>query len=214
MSGGGTTGVLPTSTASVAPGNTFSVPPGQTVSVGVSFSGTDQATFSWSNLNNGTFYDAGTLINLNRSFIISATESYRAANVNTAVSAALCEKLIGRQIDDIVYHLRYVGNQDRFQNTRLDFWVETGYPDGEIVRLLLTVVINSLDGMDLIFDYARDQMILAMRNLGQVTDPDVLIDNLTPLCADVESSLTTFSSISKDIMRYGPGYVVETKQRT
>ena len=212
LSGGGTTGVLPTSTASVAPGNTFSVPPGQTVSVGVSFSGTDQATFSWSNLNNGTFYDAGTLINLNRSFIISATESYRAANVNTAVSAALCEKLIGRQIDDIVYHLRYGGNQRLVQNTRLDFWVETGYPDGEIRKITADGGINSLDGMDLIFDYARDQMILAMRNLGQVTDPDVLIDNLTPLCADVESSLTTFSSISKDIMRYGPGYVVETKQ--
>ena len=137
LSGGGTTGVLPTSTASVAPGNTFSVPPGQTVSVGVSFSGTDQATFSWSNLNNGTFYDAGTLINLNRSFIISATESYRAANVNTAVSAALCEKLIGRQIDDIVYHLRYGGNQRLVQNTRLDFWVETGYPDGEIRKICL-----------------------------------------------------------------------------
>ena len=212
LSGGGTTGVLPTSTASVAPGNTFSVPPGQTVSVGVSFSGTDQATFSWSNLNNGTFYDAGTLINLNRSFIISATESYRAANVNTAVSAALCEKLIGRQIDDIVYHLRYGGNQRLVQNTRLDFWVETGYPDGEIRKITTDGGINSLDGMDLIFDYARDQMILAMRNLGQVTDPDVLIDNLTPLCADVESSLMTFSSISKDIMRYGPGYVVETKQ--
>ena len=212
LSGSGTTGVLPTSTASVAPGNTFSVPPGQTVSVGVSFSGTDQATFSWSNLNNGTFYDAGTLINLNRSFIISATESYRAANVNTAVSAALCEKLIGRQIDDIVYHLRYGGNQRLVQNTRLDFWVETGYPDGEIRKITANGGINSLDGMDLIFDYARDQMILAMRNLGQVTDPDVLIDNLTPVCADVESSLMTFSSISKDIMRYGPGYVVETKQ--
>ena len=95
-------------------------------------------------------------------------------------------KLIGRQIDDIVYHLRYGGNQRLVQNTRLDFWVETGYPDGEIRKITADGGINSLDGMDLIFDYARDQMILAMRNLGQVTDPDVLIDNLTPLCADVE----------------------------
>ena len=38
-------------------------------------------------------------------------------------------------------------------------------------------------------------MVLAMRNLGQVTDPDVLVDNLTPVCADVESALVTFSSI-------------------
>ena len=68
--GGGST-TAATNTAAVAPGNTFAVPPGSTFIVPTSFSGTDQAKFGWSALNNGMFYKAGELIDLNRDDIAS-----------------------------------------------------------------------------------------------------------------------------------------------
>ena len=62
LSGTGVTGPIATSTGAVVPPNEFDVPPGVIVTVPTSFSGNDQATFSWSGINNGTFYDAGNLI--------------------------------------------------------------------------------------------------------------------------------------------------------
>ena len=67
--GGGST-TAATNTAAVAPGNTFAVPPGSTFIVPTSFSGTDQAKFGWSALNNGMFYKAGELIEKNETEII------------------------------------------------------------------------------------------------------------------------------------------------
>ena len=58
LSGTGTTGPIPTSTGAIAPNNEFNVPPGVIVTIPTSFSGTDSATFSFSGVNNGTFYDA------------------------------------------------------------------------------------------------------------------------------------------------------------
>ena len=79
LSGTATTGTIATNTGAVAPGNTFSVPPGVTVTVPTSFSGTDQATFSLSGINNGTFYDAGNLINANKQDIIDQSLTWAKA---------------------------------------------------------------------------------------------------------------------------------------
>ena len=62
---------LPTNTGRVISGDTYDIPPGSTVSAASSFSGNDQATFSWSGLNNGTFYDGASLIAANRADIIT-----------------------------------------------------------------------------------------------------------------------------------------------
>ena len=79
LSGTGTDTTIATNTGAVAPGNTFNVPPGSTVSVATSFGGNDQATFSWSGINNGTFYDAGNLIAANRADIISQSLTWAQA---------------------------------------------------------------------------------------------------------------------------------------
>ena len=71
LSGTATSGAIPTNTGAVAPGNEYNLPPGTIVTVPTSFSSSDQATFSWSGLNNGTFYDGATLIAANRADIIT-----------------------------------------------------------------------------------------------------------------------------------------------
>ena len=79
LSGTATTGSLPTNTGAVAPGNTYNVPPGVTVTVPFSFSGTSQASFSWSGVSKGMFYKAGQLIALNRAYIISESLTWAQA---------------------------------------------------------------------------------------------------------------------------------------
>ena len=60
---------LPTGTAAVIPPNTYSMPPGTGLSVPPVFAGLNQVTFSFSGINNGTFYDASNLISKNRDYI-------------------------------------------------------------------------------------------------------------------------------------------------
>ena len=51
-----------------------------------------------------------------------------------------------------------------------------------------------------------------MRNLLPYTDPDVLVDSVTPVCAEVESALNTFHSIVDTILTEGKGLVEKTPQ--
>ena len=60
---------LPTGTGAVIPPNTYALPPGTTLTVPPVFAGLDQVTFSFSGINNGTFYDASNLIEKNRNYI-------------------------------------------------------------------------------------------------------------------------------------------------
>ena len=72
----GNTTSSPTSTAAVEPGDTFIVDDGDTFSVPPSFSGSDTATFYFSGINTGTFYDAANLIAANKAYLqeeVSAT---------------------------------------------------------------------------------------------------------------------------------------------
>ena len=102
-----------TNTAAVLPGNTFSVPPGITVGVAVAFSGTDTATFSLSNNNNGTYFDAANLIAANRAYIISTALTWAQTNypgLNWGSLSTKCGRDIGLFLDAYVYHLKYGGN--------------------------------------------------------------------------------------------------------
>ena len=61
---------LPTGTGAVVPPNTYALPPGTTLTTPPVFAGLDQVTFSFSGINNGTFYDASNLISKNRDYIV------------------------------------------------------------------------------------------------------------------------------------------------
>ena len=62
------------------------------------------------------------------------------------------------------------------------------------------------------FAYARDLMIQAMRNQLPGTDPDVLVDSISPVCAEVESTLNTYHDIVNTILTEGRGLVEKTEQ--
>ena len=55
-------------------------------------------------------------------------------------------------------------------------------------------------------------MVQAMRNLLPTTDPNVLVDSVTPVCSEVESTLDTFHSIVDTILTKGRGVVPKTKE--
>ena len=61
---------LETATGAVIPPNEYSLPPGTSLTAPPVFAGLDQVTFTFSGLNNGTFYDASNLISKNRDYII------------------------------------------------------------------------------------------------------------------------------------------------
>ena len=128
---GGGSSTAPTNTVAVAPGNTFAVPPGSTFIVPTSFSGTDQAKFGWSALNNGMFYKAGELIDLNRDDIASKSLTWSETNYPSAAWGSLPNKEdIGNLIDAYVYHLKLGGNFKLVERAQL-YWRKNDYPYGE-----------------------------------------------------------------------------------
>ena len=107
LSGTATDGTLPTSTGAVQPPNEFNVPPGVTVTAGLSFAGTDQATFSWSGINNGTFYDAANLIEANKKYIQEETLGWAQAtypSITWGSKGSKCQRDLGFLVDAYVYH--------------------------------------------------------------------------------------------------------------
>ena len=219
LSGTATSGPIATNTGAVAPGDTFEVPPGVTVSAPVSFSGTDQATFSWSGINNGTFYDAGNLIAANRAYIQEETVGWAEATypgIDWNAKGAKCERDLGFLVDAFVYHLKFGGNQKVVEFGQL-YYVKADYPSSENLLSINGELTESLAA----FEYAKDLMVQAMRNslvagtytnIAPVTDPAVLVDSLSPYCAEVESSLDTFYGIVNTILSEGRGLVEITKQ--
>jgi len=210
LSGTGTDGTIATSTGAVAPGNTFNVPPGVTVSVATSFSGNDQATFSWSGINNGTFYDAANLIAANRADIISQSLTWAQTQypgLNWGSLATKCGRDIGLIIDAYVYHLKFGGNEKIVTAAQL-YYQKNDYPYGE----QLYYISGQLTETVATFAYARDLMITAMRNQGAVTDPSILVDSVSPVCAEVESALNTYHGIIDTILTEGRGLVEKTSQ--
>ena len=210
LSGTATTGTLPTNTGAVAPGNTYTVPPGVTVTTPFSFSGTSQASFSWSGVSKGMFYKAGQLIALNRAYIISESLTWAQAQypgLNWGSLATKCGRDIGLIIDAYVYSLKFGGNEKIVTAAQL-YYQKKDYPYGEELYYIsgqLTETIST-------FAYARDLMIQAMRNQLPGTDPNALIDSISPACAEVESTLNTYHDIVNTILTEGRGLVEKTKQ--
>ena len=210
LSGTATTGSLPTNVGAVAPGNTYTVPPGVTVTTPFSFSGTSQAAFSWSGLNKGMFYKAGQLIALNREYIVTESLNWAQAqypSLNWGSLATKCGRDIGLIIDAYVYSLKFGGNEKIVTAAQL-YYQKKDYPYGEELYYIsgqLTETIST-------FAYARDLMIQAMRNQLPGTDPDVLVDSISPVCAEVESTINTYHDIVNTILTEGRGLVEKTKQ--
>ena len=219
LSGTAGGGPIATNTGAVAPGNTYSVPPGITVTAPLSFSGTDQATFSWSGINNGTFYDAGNLIAANKAYIQEETIGWAQATypgINWNAKSAKCQRDLGFLIDRYVYHLKFGGNAQVVEFGQL-YYVAAKYPEAEN----LLSINNELTESVAAFEYAKDLMILAMRNtlgagtytsIAPVIDNTILVDGQTPYCSEVESALDTFHSIVDTILTEGKGLVEPTSQ--
>ena len=208
VTGTGSTTTIGTSTAQVPLGSTFSVPPGATVTVPLSFSGTTQAKFGWSALNKGMFYKAGQLISANRAYIIStslawAQSSYPSLNWGTISSK--CGRDIGLILDAYVYHLKMGGNFKIVEAAQL-YYQKKEYPYGEE----LYYITGSLNETVATFNYAKDLMVQAMRNQLPTTDPNAIVDSLSPVCAEVESTLNTYHSIVNTILTEGRGLIEKT----
>jgi len=208
VTGTGSTTTIGTSTAQVPLGSTFTVPPGATVTVPLSFSGTTQAKFGWSALNKGMFYKAGQLISANRAYIISTSLAWAQSSypsLNWGSLATKCGRDIGLILDAYVYHLKMGGNFKIVEAAQL-YYQKNEYPYGEE----LYYITGQLTETIATFQYAKDLMIQAMRNQLPTTDPNAIVDSLSPVCAEVESTLNTYHSIVNTILTEGRGLIEKT----
>jgi len=213
-----------TNTAAVAPGNTFDVPPGSTFIVPTSFSGTDQAKFGWSALNNGMFYKAGELIEKNETEIIqlalNATQTqYPNLGWGGGPGVAPYYPLQMRPlIQAYVYHLKLGGNSKIVENAQLYYrdydypYGETLYYDASSLGLQGKGITGTVESTLYIMNQVKIGCIQAMRNQLSITDPNVLVDSNSPTCAEVESTLETYHSINITILEEGRNLVEKTEQ--
>jgi hypothetical protein len=188
-----------------------------TVSAVASLSGSDSATFSWSGVNNGTFYDASNLILSNKEYIQEESLGWAQSNfpgINWGSKGSKCQRDLGYFIDAFVYHLRFGGNEKVVEFGQL-YYNSAKYPEKEN----LLFINNELTETLATFEYAKDLMILAMRNslisgtytlISPFTDNTINIDPDFPTCAEVESSLNILYDIVSTILTDGKGSVVVT----
>ena len=209
----------PTSTAAVEPGDTFIVDEGDTFSVPPSFSGSDTATFYFSGINTGTFYDAANLIAANKAYLQEEVSATIYNNYTLQTTVEKCARDLGYLIDAIVYHLKFGGTEQVVEFGRL-YYTNAGYPYGETLTHINRSVEETAAAIAA-WDLLVEKMTLAMRNslgagtytnIAPVTDPDVAIDSLVPACANVASALGSYIQIVKDILAFGTGYVNVTPQ--
>ena len=221
--GSGTT-TNPTNTAAVVPPNTFGVPTGSTFVVPVSFSGSTQAKFGWSALNNGMFYKAGELIEKNAIEIIqialNATQAqYPNLGWGGGPGVAPYYPLQMRPlVDAYVYHLKLGGNFKIVENAQL-YYRDYDYPYGETLYYDATTlglngkgITGTVESTLYIMDQVKIACVQAMRNQLTIQDPDVLVDSQSPACIEVESTLETYHSINVTILQEGRNLVEKTDQ--
>jgi hypothetical protein len=222
VSGTGSTTTIGTSTAQVPLGSTFTVPPGATVTVPLSFSGTTQAKFGWSALNNGMFYKAGELIEKNETEIIqlalNATQTqYPNLGWGGGPGVAPYYPLQMRPlIQAYVYHLKMGGNFKIVENAQA-YYKQNDYPYGEELYYdasslgeVQKGITGTVESTIFIMNEVKNNCIQAMRNQLSITDPNVLVDSLSPVCAEVESTLNTYHDITETIITEGRGLVEKT----
>ena len=207
--------VVPTNTASVEPGDTFAVSPGDIFIAPTSFSSSDQATFFFSGINSGTFYDASNLINNNKLYLQEEISEY-IYNTYTLPQGdkAKCYRDLGYLIDAVVYHLRFGGNEKVVEFARL-YYTNSGYPYGETLTYINRSQEETTAAIDA-WDKLGEKMILAMRNsLGAGTytlispyvDQTISTDNQFPYCQEVASAIDSMIGAVKDILANGTGAV-------
>lgn len=167
-------------------------------------SGNAQMIFSWSGLNDGMYYDASTLLVKNKTDMISSTISaINAEYPNLALTGytTKCERDLGYLVDAVGYCLRYGGNRKVLE------FAESYFLNDDI-----NYIKNEL--MEVIFahDHIRDLMILAVKNQGSVTDTSIRVDTSTPVCAEVESAITTYIDIIGRTLEGGPNRIDKVDQ--
>ena len=178
-------------------------------------SGSDQATFSLSALNNGTFYDAGTLILRNKAYLQQEVSEYIYANYALpSGDKTKCARDLGILIDAIVYQLRFGGNEKVVEFGKL-YYEFSGYPYGERLYTINRTPTETLAAIDA-WETLGFYMNLAIKNqlsagayttIPPYTDNSILVDSISPVCQEVTSSINTMISIVKDILDRGPGVV-------
>ena len=213
--------VAPTSTAAVEPGDTFAIIPGDTFVAPTSFSSSDQATFFFSGINNGTFYDASNLIEANKEYIQNEVSNFTFDNfaLHPNTSQEKCKRDIGYLIDAMVYHLRLGGNEKVVEFARL-YFTNAGYPDGEELTYLGVYLPKEIIAAEYAWNLVGTFAKQAMRNsLSSPTYPDspdpvedtsIAVDNQFPYCAEVASAIDSMINIVIDIIDNGTGAVDPT----
>ena len=211
---------LATSVGAVEPGDRFSVEPGDNLIVPLSFSGVDSATFYLSGINNGTFYDASNLIAGNKQFLQEEVSGFVYANYTLpAGDRAKCYRDLGFLIDNIVYHLRFGGNE-RVVNFAQLYYTNRGYPYGEELTYInrsaeeTAAAIAAWDKLALLMNEAMRNTLGAgtYTSITPFTDTSIAVDTQFPYCQEVESAVNTYIAIVKDILANGTGVVEATKQ--
>ena len=134
--------------------------------------------------------------------------------INWGSKGSKCQRDLGYFIDAFVYHLRFGGNEKVVEFGQL-YYNSAKYPEKEN----LLFINNELTETLATFEYAKDLMILAMRNslisgtytlISPFTDNTINIDPDFPTCAEVESSLNILYDIVSTILTDGKGSVVVT----
>ena len=200
QSGGNTT--LPTATGAVTPPNSYNIPPGSTLTIPQIFSGLNQVTFSLSGINNGTYYDASTLIEKNKNYILDYAENWTNVNYpNVSIQQKWRDDVL-TLIDNIVFHLRFGGNQKLVEFIELP-GVEGSSSILGVFKLILT---------DLSVKAIRQILpgTSQFTNIVPFTDAEIITDSTTPVCAEVESTLNTYWEITEEILTIGPNVIDPT----
>ena len=215
---GGTDVILNTNTGAVLPGDQYAVDPDDTLQAPISFSGSDDATFFFSGINNGTFYDASNLIAANKAYLQEEISGYTYATYTLpAGDEEKCKRDLGFLIDAVVYHLRLGGNEKVVEFARL-YYTNAGYPDGERLTYINRTTEETNAAIDA-WNKLAEKMILAMRNtlgagtytnIAPVTDPSIAPDSVNPPCVEVASAINSMIGAVKDILASGTGAVDST----
>lgn len=207
--------VLPTGTGAVIPPNVYSQGPGTSLTVNPVFSGLDQVTFTFSGLNNGTFYDATTLIQKNKTYIIDSAinwAKFQFPGLQWSLNETKCRRDTGLLIDATINCLRFGGNRKIVELAELYFiGSQLSYINAEFVEtkktfehvltdLCVKAMLQTLPGTSV------------FTSIAPVIDPDVIIDTLTPACAGVQAALNTYYDIIETILNTGPSVVQITEQ--
>jgi hypothetical protein len=210
--------IVPTNTAVVEPGDTFAVEPGDVFIAPTSFSSSDSATFFFSGINSGTFYDASNLISANKQYLQEEVSGYIYATYNLpAGDEVKCRRDLGYLIDAIIYHLRFGGNEKVVEFARL-YYTNAGYPSGETLTFINRTAEETSAAIDA-WNKLGEKMILAMRNtlgagtytsITPVTDLSIALDTQFPFCAEVESAIDSMIQVVQDILANGTGAVDAT----